>query len=30
VQLAGWTASNLFDEYQRDFQELFQGFRKLP
>jgi hypothetical protein len=30
VQLAGWTGSNLFDEYQRDFQELFQGFRKLP
>jgi hypothetical protein len=29
VQLAGWTGSNLFDEYRRDFLELFAGFRKL-
>lgn len=28
VQLAGWTGTNLFDEYQRDFLELFAGFRK--
>jgi len=29
VQLAGWTGANLFDEYRRDFLELFAGFRKL-
>jgi hypothetical protein len=29
VQLAGWTGSNLFNEYRRDFLELFAGFRKL-
>jgi hypothetical protein len=28
VQLAGWTGSNLFEEYRRDFLELFAGFRK--
>jgi hypothetical protein len=30
VQLAGWTGTNLFDEYRRDFLELFAGFRKRP
>lgn len=29
VQLAGWTGANLFDDYRRDFLELFAGFRKL-
>jgi hypothetical protein len=29
VQLAGWTGTNLFNEYRRDFLELFAGFRKL-
>jgi hypothetical protein len=29
VQLAGRTGTNLFDEYRRDFLELFAGFRKL-
>lgn len=29
VQLAGWTGSNLFEEYRRDFLELFSGFRKV-
>jgi hypothetical protein len=29
VQLAGWTGSNLFGEFRRDFLELFAGFRKL-
>jgi hypothetical protein len=29
VHLAGWTGANLFDEYRRDFLELFAGFRKL-
>jgi hypothetical protein len=30
VQLAGWTGTNRFDEYRRDFLELFAGFRKRP
>jgi hypothetical protein len=30
VQLAGWTDTNVFDEYRRDFLELFAGFRKRP
>jgi hypothetical protein len=29
VQLAGWTGTNLFEEYRRDFLELFAGLRKL-
>lgn len=29
VQLFGRTGTNLFDEYRRDFLELFAGFRKL-
>lgn len=29
VQLAGWTGANLFDDYRRDFLELFAGLRKL-
>jgi putative sensory transduction regulator len=28
VQLAGWTGSNLFDEYRGDFLELFNGLRR--
>lgn len=28
VQLAGWTGAGLFDEYRRDFLELFAGLRK--
>jgi hypothetical protein len=30
VQLAGWTGSNLFEEFRNDFLELFSGFRKTP
>ena len=30
VQLAGWTGSNLFEEFRSDFLELFSGFRKMP
>jgi hypothetical protein len=30
VQLAAWTGANLFDEYRRDFVELFNGLRKVP
>jgi len=29
VQIVAWTGTNLFDEYRRDFLELFAGFRKL-
>lgn len=29
IQLAGYTGTNLFDEYQRDFLELFAGLRKV-
>ena len=29
VQLAAWTGSNLFEEYRREFLELFAGFRKV-
>lgn len=29
VQLAGWTSASHFDDYRRDFLELFAGFRKL-
>jgi hypothetical protein len=30
VQIAGWTGTNLFDDYRRDFLELFAGFHKMP
>jgi hypothetical protein len=29
IQLAAWTGTNLVDEYQRDFLELFAGLRKM-
>jgi hypothetical protein len=29
IQLAAWTATNLFDEYHRDFLEFFAGLRKV-
>ena len=29
IQLAAWTGTNLFDEYQRDFLEFFAGLRKV-
>lgn len=29
VQIAGWTASNLFEEHRHDLRELFAGFRKV-
>jgi hypothetical protein len=29
VQIAAWTGTNLFDEYRKDFLELFAGFRKV-
>ena len=29
VQIVAWTGANLFDEYRRDFLELFAGFRKV-
>ena len=29
VQIVAWTGTNLFDEFRRDFLELFAGFRKV-